>query len=113
MTGSNGVDAYFARRQFERQSPGQRFDSAFRGSVQQGSRYGMRADDGTEVDDAAAVRAEPLDSLLDGENRPEHVDVVVDVKALFRHLRNAAEPEYPGVLHLHLLSSERGSHLVD
>src|SRR2546426_2922878 len=45
MTGSDGVDAYLARSQFERQSPGQRFDGAFRGSVQQGSRHRMRADD--------------------------------------------------------------------
>ena len=30
MTGSDGVDAYLARRQFERQSPGQRFNGAFR-----------------------------------------------------------------------------------
>src|SRR5438105_15568971 len=71
MTGSDGVDAYLARRQFERQSPGQRFDGAFRGSVQQGSRHRMRADDRAEVDDAPAVGPEPLDRLLHGENRSE------------------------------------------
>src|SRR5216684_1476391 len=42
MTGSDGVDAYLARRQFERQSPGQRFDGAFRGGVKQGSPHRMR-----------------------------------------------------------------------
>src|SRR5207245_10659193 len=78
MTGSDSVDAYLARRQFERQSPRQRFDGAFRGSVQQGSRHRMRADDRAEVNDAPAVDAEPLDRLLHGENRPENTDVVVE-----------------------------------
>src|SRR5439155_26517649 len=78
MTRSDGVDADLARRQFERQSPGQRFDGAFRGSVQQGSRHRMRADDGAEVDDAPAVGPEPLARLLHGENRSENVDVIVD-----------------------------------
>src|SRR5438445_9110389 len=55
MTRSDGVDAYLARRQFERQSPGQRLNGAFSGSVQQGSRHRMRADDRAEVDDAPAV----------------------------------------------------------
>src|SRR4029077_10408482 len=36
-----------------------------------------------EVDDAPAVGPEPLDGLLHGENCPENVDVVVEVKALF------------------------------
>src|SRR5438552_14407627 len=98
MTGSDGVDAYLARRQFDGQSPGQRFDGAFRGSVQQGSRDRMRADNRAEVDDATAVGPESLDRLLHGENRPENVDVVVEVKALFRDLREGAEAEYPGVV---------------
>src|SRR5258705_6872402 len=98
MTGSNGVDAYLARRQFERQSPGQRFDGAFRGSVQQGSHNWMRADDRAEVDDAAAIGSESLDRLLHGENRPENVDVEVEVKALFRDLRQGAEAKYSGVI---------------
>src|SRR5260370_5098678 len=96
MTGSDAVDAYFARCQFERQAPGQRFDGAFRGSVEQGSRHRMRADDRAEVDDAPAVGPEPLARLLHGENRPENVDVVVEVKALFGDFREDAEAEYPG-----------------
>src|SRR5256712_11997546 len=95
MTRSDGVDAYLARRQFERQSPGQRLNGAFSGSVQQGSRHRMRADDRAEVDDAPAVGPEPLDRLLHGENRPENVDVVVEVKALFGEPRAGAEAEYP------------------
>src|ERR1700680_567500 len=58
----------------------------------------MRTDDGAEVDDAAAVGPEPLDRLLHGENRPENVDVVMEVKVLFSDLREGAEPEYPGVV---------------
>src|SRR5438876_948234 len=58
----------------------------------------MRAHNGAEVDDATAVGAEPLDRLLHGENRPENVDVVVEVKALFRDLREGVEAEYPGVV---------------
>src|SRR5467141_3231436 len=98
MTGTDGVDAYLARRQFERQSPGQRFDGAFRGSIQQGSRHRMRADDRAEVDDATAVGAKPLDRLLHGEDHPENVDVVVEVKTLFGDLREGAEAEYSGVV---------------
>src|SRR5437879_13854806 len=113
MTGSDGVDPYFARRQLQRQSPGQRFDGAFRGSVQQGSRHGMRADDRAEVDDAAAVGPEALDRLLHGENRPENVDVVVEVKALFGDLGEAAEAEYSGVVDQNVQSSERGMHFFE
>src|SRR5258708_36320623 len=98
MTGGDGVDVYLARRLSERQSPGQRFDRAFRGSVQQGSRHRMRTDDRAEVDDAPAVGPEPLDRLLHGENRPANVDVVMQVKALFGDLREGAEAEYPGVV---------------
>ena len=98
MTGSDGVDSYLARRQFERQSPGQRFDGAFRGGVQQGSRHGMRADDRAEVDDAPAVSAEPLDRLLHGENRPENVDVVVEVKALLVISAKAPKRNTPALL---------------
>jgi hypothetical protein len=35
---------------------------------------------------------------LHGENRPENVDVVVEVKALFGDLRERAEAEYPSVV---------------
>src|SRR5258708_32343093 len=110
MTGSDGVDAYLARRQFERQSLGQRFDGAFRGSVQQGSRHRMRAHDRAEVDDAPAVGTEPLDRLLHGENRPENVDVVVEVKALFGDLPEGAEAEYPAVVDQNVRPSEPGMH---
>src|SRR6202022_3560947 len=112
MTRSDGVDAYLARRQFERQSPGQRFDGAFRGSVKQGSRHRMRADDRAEVDDAPAVGAESLDRLLHGENCPENVDVVVEVKALFGDLREGAEAEYPSVVDQDVQSSERRIHFL-
>src|SRR5882724_5518851 len=105
MTGSDGVDAYLARRQFERQSSGQRFDGAFRGSVQQGSRHWMRADD--------TVGPEPLDRLLHGENRPENVDAVVEVKALFGDLGDGAEAEYPGVVDQNVQSSERRIHFFE
>src|SRR5258707_6431215 len=111
MTRSDGVDAYLARRQFERQSPGQRFDRAFRRSVQQGSRHRMRADDRAEVDDAPAVVPEPLDRLLHGENRAENVDVVVEVKALFSDLREGAQTEYPGVVDHNIPSSQTRIHL--
>src|SRR2546426_8350924 len=49
-------------------------------------RSGMRAHNGAEIDDATAVGAEPLDRLLHGENHPENVDVVVEVKAVFGDL---------------------------
>src|SRR5437667_12279930 len=110
MTGSDGADAYLARRQFERQSPGQRFDGTFRGRVQQGSRHRMRADDRAEVDDASAVGPEALDRLLRGENRPENVDGVAEAKALFGDLREGAEAEYPGVVDENVQSSESGMH---
>ena len=67
----------------------------------------MRTDDGAEVDDAAAVGPEPLDRLLHGENRPENVDVVVEVKALYRDFREGAEAEHPGVVDQNVQSSER------
>src|SRR5690242_19110207 len=98
MTGSDGVDAYLARRQFQRQPPGQSFDGAFRRSVQQGSRHRMRADDGAEVDDASAVGSEPFDRLLHGENYPKNVDVVMEVKGLLGDLHERAEAEYAGVV---------------
>src|ERR1700757_3276899 len=105
MTGSDGVDSDLARCKFERQSLCQCFDGAFRGSVQQGSGHRMRADNRAEVDDAPAVGAEPLDRPLHGENRPENVDVVVEVKALFRDLREVAETEYSGVVDQNVQSS--------
>src|SRR5438477_1080356 len=67
-------------------------------TVQQSSCHGMRSDDGAEVDDAPAVGAEPLDRLLHGENRSENVDVVMEVKTLFRNLIEGTEAEYPGVI---------------
>src|SRR5260221_3250776 len=85
----------------------------FRGSVQQGSRHRMRAHDRAEVDDAPAVGTEPLDRLLHGENRPENVDVVVEVKALFGDLREGAEAEYPGVVDQNVQPSERGIHFFE
>src|ERR1700747_3467687 len=113
MTGSDGVDSYLARRQFERQSPGQGFDGAFRGSVQQDSRYRMRADDRAKVDDAAAVGPESLDRLLHGENRSENVDVVVEVKALFSNISDGSEAEYPGVVDQNVQSSECRIHFFE
>ena len=83
MPRSDGVDPDLARSKFERQTLGQRFERAFRGRVQESSRHRMRAHDRAEVDDAPAGGAEPLDRLLHGENRPENVDVVVEVKTLF------------------------------
>ncbi len=109
MTGRDGVDSDLARRKFERQSLCQSFDGAFRGSVQQGSRHWMRAHNRAEVDDAPAVLAEPLDRLLHGENRPENVDVVVEVKALFSNVREGAEAEYPGVVDQNLPNTESTS----
>src|SRR6266853_3512726 len=113
MTGSDGVDAYLARRQFERQPFCQRFDGAFLGSVQQSSRHRMRADDRAEVDDTTAIGPEPLDGLLHGKNRSENVDVVVEVKALFGDFREGAEAEYPGVVDQNVQSSERRIHFFE
>jgi hypothetical protein len=50
MTGSVGVDAYLARRQFERQSTGQGFDGAFRGSSSGGTQVGGMPDRGALKD---------------------------------------------------------------
>jgi hypothetical protein len=58
----------------------------------------VRADDGTEVDDASALGSEPPDRLLDGENYSENVDVVVQMKGLFRNVGEGAEVEYPSVV---------------
>ena len=73
----------------------------------------MRADDRAEVDDAPAVAPEPLDGLLHGENRPENVNVVVKVKALFGDLRDGAEAKYAGVVDQNVQSSERGIHFFE
>src|SRR5689334_6637955 len=73
----------------------------------------MRADDGTEVDDAPSVGPEPLDSLLHRENRPENVDVVVEMKALFGDFHEGAETEYSCVVDQNVQSSEGGIHLVE
>jgi len=89
------LDPDLARCKFERQSFCQRFCGAFRGSVQQHSRHGMRAHNRAEVDDATAIGPESLDRLLHGENRPENVNVVVEVKALFRDFREGAESGIP------------------
>ena len=40
----------------------------------------MRADDRTEIDDAPALGAEPLERLLHHQNCLEHVRVAVGVK---------------------------------
>src|ERR1700729_174348 len=53
------------------------------------------------------VGPEPLDRLLHGENRPENVDVVVEMKALFGDLREGAEAEDAGVVDQNVQSSER------
>src|SRR5437588_8589794 len=98
MAGRDGIDPDLARRKFQRQSLCQCFDGALRGSVQQGSRHGMRAHNGAEVDDATAVGAEPLDRLLHGENHPENVDVVVEVKAVFGDLCEGPKRNTPALL---------------
>jgi len=98
MTGSDCVDTDFTRREFKRQTLGERFDRSFRRRVEQSSHHGMGANDRTEVVDAFALNTEPLDRFLHGENRSENVDVVVEVKALLRDVRESAEPEYPGVI---------------
>src|SRR5580704_19671001 len=113
MPRSDGVEPDLAWCKFECQSPGQRFEGAFRGSVQQSSRHRMRGHNGAEVDDAPATGAEPLDRLLHGENRPENVDVVVEVKTLFGSLREGAEAEYPGVVDQNVQSSERRIHFFE
>src|SRR5260370_39795879 len=105
MTGSDGVDADLAWCQLESHSLCQCFDGGFRGSVEPGSRHGMRADDRAEVDDATAVGAEPLDRLLHCANRPENADVVVEVEALFRDLREGAETEDSDVVYQNVPSS--------
>src|SRR6266478_4796597 len=110
MTRSDGVDPDLARCKFERQPFCHRFDRAFRGSVQQGSRHRMRADDGAEVDDTTAIGPESLDRLLHGENRPEYVDFVMKVKAFFGDFREGSEAEYPGVVDQNVQPSERRMH---
>src|SRR5205823_203798 len=96
-----------ARRQFERQPLGQSFDGPLCGRIKQGSCHRMRADDGAEIDDAAAG-AEALDGLLHRENRRKHVDVEVYVKALLGDLRESAETEDPSVVDQNVESSEGG-----
>jgi hypothetical protein len=59
MTGGDGVDTDLARRKFERQPLGQRFDGPLRGRVKQGSRHWMRADDRAEINNAPALGAKP------------------------------------------------------
>jgi len=56
---------------------------------------------------------EPLDRHLHGENRPENVDVVVEVKARLGDLREGAEAEYPGVVDQNVQSSERRIHFFE
>src|SRR6266702_181798 len=53
-----------------------------------------------------------LIASLHRENRPENVDVVVEVKALFGDLREGAEAEYSGVIDQNVQSSEGRIHLV-
>jgi hypothetical protein len=74
---------------------------------------GLPADDGGEINDAPALIAEPLDRLLHGENRPENVDVVVEVKALLGDVREGAEAEYAGVVDQNVQPSERGIHFFE
>jgi hypothetical protein len=71
-----------------------------------GSCHRMGADDGAEIDDAPALGTEALDRLLHHENRPEHVDVVVNVEALLGDLRESTEAEDPGVVEQNVEPSE-------
>src|SRR5258708_18685659 len=77
-----------------------------RGCVKQGSCHRMGADDGAEIDDVPALCTEALDRLLHHENRPEHIDVVVNVKALLGDLRESAKAEEPGVVNQNVEPSE-------
>jgi hypothetical protein len=87
--------------------------AAFVDAYSRGSHHRMRADNRTEVDNAPAVGSEALDRLLHGENRPENVDVVVEVKALFGDFRDGSEAEYPGVVDQNVQSSERRIHFFE
>src|SRR4029077_3219761 len=113
MTGGGGVDAVLARGQFERQPLGQSFEGPLRGCVKQGSRHRMRADDGAEIDDAPAAGAEARDRFLHRENRPKHVDVEVQMKALFGDLSESAEAEDASVVDQNVESSECGIDFIE
>src|SRR5258706_14344880 len=97
----------------ERESYVDASDESFVGGKAEALRHRMRADDRAEVDDAPAVGPEPLDRLLHGENRPENVDVVMEVKALFGDLREGAEAEYSGIVDQNVQSSERRMHFFE
>jgi len=92
MTGRDGVDANPERLQFERH-PFSTSRWRPRRCVNELSCHRMGADDGAEIDDAAAIGAEAFDGLLHHENRAEHVDVVVKVETLFGNLRESTEAE--------------------
>src|SRR5258706_15409319 len=68
----------------------------------------MRADDGAEIDDASALGAEALARLLHRENRPKHVDLVVNMKALLGDVGECTEAEAPCVVDKNVESSEGG-----
>ena len=84
------------------------FRGPLRGRVKQGSCHRIGADDRAEIDDAPALGTKALDRLLHHENRLEHVDVVVNVKALLADLRESAEAKEPGVVDQHVESTEDG-----
>src|SRR5262249_28906777 len=58
-----------------------------------------RADDRTDVDDAAAARVEVLQRLLAGEEQTEHVQVKLLVKVLRSHLFERGKLVDAGIVH--------------
>ena len=98
VTRSAGVDANLPRRKLDRQSLRQRFDCTFRESIQQGSRDGMRSDNGTQIDDGATLSPEPLARLLHSKNRPADVDVEVEMKVVLGNILERLKRKTPALL---------------
>jgi len=78
------LDAYLARRQFERQSLVSVSIAPFVEAYSRTPATGCEPTIELRLMMLPPSGPEPLDRLLHGENRPEDVDVVVEVKSFLR-----------------------------
>ena len=93
------VDADLAGAEFLGQDASDGVDGALGCGVDDAVRRSQAADRGTDIDDAAPLRADQLRRFLGAEDQPENVGVEVLAEMLFVHIFERLQVINAGVVH--------------
>jgi len=107
-TGVQRIHPDPARPEFFRERTGDGIDRCFRGGVD--GPAGLRAHgcDGTDVDDASAVRAEGFGCFLRDEEKAEHVEIELPMEVFLGHFGQRFKVKNPGVIDENIDAAEGG-----